>query len=69
MTGQLERKNDCDNLNHRRAEVTVRHCPSCGQLLNGGVRAGRCGDTDHATARRQRVAFCCDCGLQLIANG
>jgi ribosomal protein L37AE/L43A len=69
MTVQLEQKNRCDNLNHRRVQAMVRHCPSCGHLLNGGVQAGRCGDAAHATARRQRVAFCSDCGLQLIANG
>ena len=69
MTQHLTHNTECDNLNHRRALVPVRHCPSCGDLLNDRVGAGRCGEAHHATERRQRIAFCADCGLQLIAHG
>jgi hypothetical protein len=66
MTTGSQGKTRCDNLNHGRAVVRVRHCPSCGDLLNNRISAGRCSMEQHATARRQRLAFCSDCGAQLI---
>lgn len=58
--------NTCENLNHRRANVPVRHCPQCGELVNRQVTARPCNDIQHAAARRQMTAFCFDCGTQLI---
>jgi len=66
MMGQLKEPNACDNLNHRRVQVSVRHCPTCGQVVNERVGKRQCSDTQHAAARRQRTAFCTDCGTQLI---
>jgi len=60
--------NPCDNLNHRRDRVTIRNCPSCGELLNDRIDARRCGEAQHVTARSQRTAYCPDCGLQLITQ-
>lgn len=59
---------NCDNMNHRRANAPVRHCPQCGGTVNGGVPAGHCPDTTHATRRRQQATYCIDCGSQLIAS-
>ena len=58
--------NPCENLNHRRAEAPVRHCPACGGVVNERVGLQRCSEAQHATARRQRTTFCVDCGSQLI---
>jgi hypothetical protein len=68
MNGQLKRRNACDNLNHRRANVSVRHCPTCGGVVNEGVGTRKCSETQHAAARRQQTKFCVDCGTQLIAG-
>jgi hypothetical protein len=65
---QLDRRNLCDNLNHRRAEVRVRHCPSCGGVVNEGLARRACSEDQHATARRQQSLFCVDCGTRLIAS-
>jgi ribosomal protein S27E len=67
MMGQLKGSNACDNLNHRRAQVSVRHCPSCGGVVNERVGTRQCSDAQHAAARRQRTVFCVDCGTQLIS--
>jgi hypothetical protein len=67
MMGQLKRRNPCDNLNHRRENASVRHCPTCGGVVNERVGARECSDTQHAAARRQQSIFCVDCGMQLIS--
>jgi hypothetical protein len=54
-------------MNHWRANPPVRHCISCGALLNAQLRAGACGDAKHAGMRRRQSMFCVDCGTQLIA--
>jgi hypothetical protein len=61
-------KNPCDNLNHRRERVTIRNCPTCGEVLNDHVAVRRCGEAQHATARSQRSAFCTDCGTPLATE-
>ena len=66
--GQLKQGNTCDNLNHRRADVRVRHCPTCGGVVNERVSTRQCSNTQHAEARRQRTVFCVDCGTQLISQ-
>lgn len=58
----------CDNLNHRRDRVSIRHCAACGDVVNDRVGARRCTESEHATARRQRTIFCVDCGTRLIAD-
>ncbi len=66
--GQFRVLNPCDNLNHRRTDPPVGHCPQCGAVVNAHLRAQSCSETHHATARRDRSAFCVDCGTQLIAD-
>ena len=61
--------NPCSNMNHRRRDAPVRHCPQCGGVVNGDVVARACSDEAHATARRQRAAFCVHCGTQLVVGG
>ncbi len=58
----------CRNLNHVRLNAPVRHCPSCGDVVNDAVRATRCSERDHDDRRRQRDPYCIDCGAQLIAS-
>ena len=66
MMGQFRLGNRCDNMNHRRADAHVGHCPQCGGVVNARIRARPCNEIQHAAARRQQTAFCVDCGAQLI---
>ncbi len=68
MMGQFRVRNPCENLNHRRTSAPVGHCPQCGGVVNAQIRAQPCNETQHAAARRDRTAFCVDCGAQLIFN-
>jgi predicted RNA-binding Zn-ribbon protein involved in translation (DUF1610 family) len=68
MMGQPKRRSACDNLNHRREHVSVRHCPTCGSVVNERVGAQQCSEAQHVTARRQRTLFCIDCGTRLISD-
>lgn len=65
---QSTRMNLCENLNHRRANAPVRHCPTCGGVVNERVRAQQCSEVQHAVVRRERSVFCADCGTRLIAK-
>ena len=62
------RGNQCSNLNHRRTNVTVRFCPTCGAVVNGNIPVGRCGGDAHAIKRRQQNKYCVDCAEQLIPD-
>jgi hypothetical protein len=64
--GQFGRSEPCGNLNHRRNNAPVAHCPQCGSVVNERIPAKRCNETVHAAARRERAAFCVDCGTQLM---
>jgi hypothetical protein len=66
MTQRFERPNPCDNMNHRRANAPVGHCPQCGAVVNERHRSKGCGEAEHASARRSQTDFCVDCGTQLI---
>ena len=57
----------CDNMNHRRPDSPVAHCPQCGQVVNDRVPRKHCEEQRHAEARRRQSVYCVDCGLQLIA--
>ncbi len=58
----------CENLNHRRANAPVAHCPQCGGVVNKSLSgAARCDDARHLAARRTFAAYCIQCGTQLIA--
>lgn len=61
-------RNACKNLNHRRSDAPVGHCPDCGGLVNGSFHRVGCSDVDHDLARRQRSAYCVNCGVQLVGR-
>jgi hypothetical protein len=46
--------------------VTVRYCPSCGDVLNPSIGTRKCLDDAHAKLRRERNSFCIDCGAALL---
>jgi hypothetical protein len=54
------------NFNHGRANVTVRFCPMCGEVVNKNISAQACNEEQHAKRRRDRNKYCVDCGEQLI---
>jgi hypothetical protein len=58
--------NPCDNMNHRRVDAPVAHCPQCGGVVNQALRATQCAEADHAAARRRQLEFCVNCGRPLI---
>jgi hypothetical protein len=60
------RPNPCPNLNHRRSDAPVGHCPVCGEVVNARNHVVVCSEERHAAARRQQCAYCVHCGLQLI---
>jgi hypothetical protein len=56
-------------MNHRRTDAPVGHCPKCGGVVNERKRTRSCSEMRHAAARRQRSAFCVDCGTRLVLGG
>jgi hypothetical protein len=58
----------CTNLNHRRSDAPVRHCPQCGATVNASHSASVCTEDRHAAARRQQSTYCVHCGVRLIAT-
>ena len=54
----------CANMNHRRQDAPVSHCPECGGVVNAQIRLMDCGDAKHAVSRRQGRTFCVDCGAR-----
>lgn len=66
MNGRNVKREPCENMNHRRANAPVGHCPQCGGVVNESIRAAPCSETDHAAARRRQIVFCVHCGGQLI---
>lgn len=62
----MERGTTCPNLNHRRSDAPVGHCPQCGGMVNAQHHVRRCDEERHAAARRQQISYCVHCGVQLI---
>ena len=58
----------CPNLNHRNTVITVRHCATCGEIVNARVQARRCSEESHRTARKERNHYCVYCGNQLLVR-
>jgi hypothetical protein len=58
----------CDNMNHRRSDAPVSHCPKCGGVVNAHVPARACSESKHAAARRRQSIFCVDCGKRLVSD-
>ncbi len=55
----------CTNMNHGRTNAPVRFCPTCGVVVNKSAN-GQCDEAKHASQRKNRSAFCHDCGKSLI---
>ena len=68
MSQRLRTPTECDNMNHRRADARVAHCPQCGGVVNASLRSHACNEADHAAARRRQVEYCVNCGTQLIVH-
>ena len=66
MTGFRRTPIACDNMNHRRANAPVPHCPQCGGVVNPHAPRWNCTNDQHATARRQGTVFCIGCGTRLV---
>lgn len=58
----------CENMNHRRPDAPVSHCPQCGNVVNARIAAQHCSESKHAAARRRQSTFCVDCGTQLVGG-
>jgi predicted RNA-binding Zn-ribbon protein involved in translation (DUF1610 family) len=56
----------CLNMNHRRSDAPVSHCPQCGTVVNARIARRRCSEDAHAIARRQQSMYCVHCGEQLV---
>ncbi len=63
----IKRPIQCDNMNHRRSDAPVSHCPQCGGVVNERRVGSRCEEVSHALARRRQSTFCVNCGERLIA--
>jgi hypothetical protein len=59
-------RNLCENMNHRRGNAPVGHCPDCGGVVNAQITPEPCTDSKHSAARRRQSRFCVDCGTKLI---
>ena len=66
MTARSRRPNPCENMNHRRANAPVGHCPQCGGVVNQAYHMESCAADQHAAMRRRQSVFCIHCGMQLI---
>jgi hypothetical protein len=58
----------CDNMNHRRTDAPVGHCPQCGGVVNSRHASVACDEAKHAAARRRQSRFCVDCGALLVVG-
>jgi hypothetical protein len=64
----VRRSSACENMNHRRSEAPVGHCPECGGVVNARLAVTGCTEDKHAAARRRQSTFCVDCGSQLMLD-
>lgn len=58
------KKIKCDNLNHEVLDIKVKYCSDCGEQFSA-LKGTSCDDIKHARRRKERAAFCCDCGAAL----
>ncbi len=68
LTGPLAPRSACANLNHRRPHAALRHCSTCGDVVNPAIRGRRCSKAQHMASRRRDAIFCLDCGTRLVAS-
>lgn len=57
----------CRNLNHGRMNVAINFCPECGERFDSRAKAS-CSTQKHGDFRKQRFAFCMDCGAKLAVK-
>jgi len=62
----MTRNDRCPNFNHGRPNAGVRCCPMCGKVVNSKIPKKVCSEEKHAKSRRERNAYCVDCGEHLI---
>ena len=58
----------CENKNHSKMNVVVRNCTSCGEIVNQKISKRHCSNEDHARRRKDRNAYCANCGKDLLAR-
>ena len=56
---------NCTNLNHNKMNVAVRFCSACGEVVNQKIKKQTCSSSIHGQRRKDRSAFCTDCGEKL----
>jgi len=56
----------CENMNHRRRDAPVSHCPQCGGVVNPNLAKTACTERVHADMRRRQSVYCVHCGERLI---
>lgn len=66
MSPAARAQNACENMNHRRRDAPVSHCPQCGGVVNAHATFRACSDSKHAAARRRQSIYCVDCGTRLV---
>lgn len=62
----MTRNGRCLNFNHVRPNPPVRCCPMCGEVVSSKIPQKVCREEKHVKNRRERNAYCVDCGEQLI---
>ena len=59
------KKEKCQNMNHSKMNVQVRHCSMCGDVVNKNISKKYCVDGEHFRRRKERNRYCVDCGKLL----
>ena len=59
-------KTKCPNLNHTKANVVIRFCCSCGEVVNAKLHVRSCTEISHKMQIKERIKYCMDCGKPLF---
>ena len=62
----MTRNGRCSNFNHGRPNAPALYCPMCGEVVNSQISQKICSKEKNTKSRRERTAYCVDCGEQLI---
>lgn len=57
----------CPNMNHARTNSHVKFCPTCGEKISLQA-SGFCDRVKHQSLRKNRLAFCTNCGKNLASD-
>ena len=55
----------CVNQTHTNMNVVIRHCPTCGEIVNGKIQKNQCDHEAHKKQLKNRNTFCYMCGKNL----